>query len=96
MVGTDPFFSTRYLERVVEFARRANAGVTDVDLPVLLLVSNKRDGDRCVLDIQLSTQQFTDACGDAFRTLDQYFSALVCVYLPNKRNKILSTKQKSK
>lgn len=87
MVGTDPFFSTRYLERVVEFARRANAGVTDVDLPVLLLVSNKRDGDRCVLDIQLSTQQFTDACGDAFRTLDQYFSALVCVYLPNKRNK---------
>jgi hypothetical protein len=87
VVGTEPFFSTRYLERVIEFAKRANAGVTDVDLPVLLLVSNKRDGDRCVLDLQASTEQFVQACGDSFRLLDQFFSALVCVYLPNKRNK---------
>jgi len=86
LVGTDPFFSTRYLERAVDFARRANAGVCDVDLPVLLLLSNKRDGDRCVLDIKASTAQFMDAMGDSFRVLDQYFSALLCVYLPNKRN----------
>lgn len=86
LVGTDPFFSTRYLERAVDFAKRANAGVCDVDLPVLLLISNRRDGDRCILDIKESTAQFMDAMGDSFRVLDQYFSALLCVYLPNKRS----------
>lgn len=53
---------------------------------MLLLVSNKRDGDRCVMDIQASTEQFIGACGDSFKMLDQFFSALVCIYLPNKRN----------
>ena len=33
---------SRYLERAIAFASRANDGVQDVELPILLLVSNKR------------------------------------------------------
>ena len=86
MVGTEPFFSTRYLERVLSFAARANAGVGDADLPILLLLCNRRDADACILDIKTSTAQFYEAMGDAAGTLDQYFSALLAVYLPNKRS----------
>ena len=86
LVGTEPFFSSRYLERVIAFAARANAGVGDADLPILLLVCNRRDADACILDIQASTAQFLEAMGESFRTLDQYFSALLCVYLPNRRS----------
>ena len=46
----------RYLERAISFAKRANAGVADVDLPVLVLLSNKRAPDECELDIQKATE----------------------------------------
>ena len=85
MVGTEPFFSTRYLERVAAFSARANAGVSDADLPILLLVCNRRDADACELDIQASTAQFANAMGENLRTLDSFYSAMLAVYLPNKR-----------
>jgi len=44
------------LERAISFAKRANAGVADVDLPVLVLLSNKRAPDECELDIQKATE----------------------------------------
>lgn len=46
----------RYLERAISFAKRANSGVADVDLPVLVLMSNKTEPDRCMLDIQAATE----------------------------------------
>jgi hypothetical protein len=88
MVGTEPFFSKRYLERVVSFAARANVGVGDADLPVLLLLCNRRDPEACVLDFQASTAQFAEAMGDAGTVLDQYFSSVLCIYLPNKRARV--------
>jgi hypothetical protein len=88
VVGTEPFFSTRYLERVVAFSQRANAGVSDADLPILLLICNRRDADACELDLQASTAQFAAAMGDSVRTLDQYYASLLCVYLPNRRSKV--------
>lgn len=51
-----PSSRSRYLERAVSFAKRANAGVADVDLPVLVLLSNKRAPDECELDIQRATE----------------------------------------
>jgi hypothetical protein len=34
----------------------AGAGVCDIDLPALLLLSNKRNTDECDLDIQRTTE----------------------------------------
>lgn len=53
---------SRYLERAVAFAKRANAGVQDVDLPVLVLVSNKRTADEVDLDIQRTSEAFSRRC----------------------------------
>lgn len=91
MVGTEPFFSTRYLERVLSFAMRANSGVGDADLPILLLLCNRRDADACILDIKASTAQFYEAMGESVNTLDQFFSAILAVYLPNRRSVIYSS-----
>ena len=46
----------RYLERCLEFAKRANANVNNVDSPALLLIGNKLPGEECELDIQRSTK----------------------------------------
>jgi hypothetical protein len=88
LIGQEPFFSTRYLERAISFAKRANTNVNDVELPVLLLVSNKRNADECELDIQTSTQLFISSMGNDLKTLDSYFSCIICVYLPNKKGVI--------
>jgi hypothetical protein len=85
LVGTEPLFSTRYLERAVAFAKRANSGVQDVDLPVLVLVSNKRTADECDLDIQRTTEAFTQHMGPDMALLDSYFTCVICCQMPNRR-----------
>ena len=63
MKGSLDTFNRRYLERAVSFAKRANAGVQDVDLPVLVLISNKRTADECDLDIQRTSELVVyDSC----------------------------------
>lgn len=85
VISREPFFNRRYLERCIEFSKRANAGVTNVERPALVLVGNKLPGEECETDIHKSTSQFFDAWGEDARVLDQYFSAVVCLYIPHKR-----------
>lgn len=83
LIGTEPFYSTRYLERALSFAKRANMGVQDVELPVLLLISNKRDADETETNIETTTRLFQSRMGADLALLDSYFSCIVCCQLPN-------------
>ena len=85
VVCREPFFNRRYLERSIELAKRANSGVHNVDHPALVLIGNKLPGEECELDVRKSTDQFFDAWGDEANTLNQYFSAVICLYIPHKR-----------
>jgi hypothetical protein len=85
LLGTEPFFSTRYMERALAFAKRANAGIQDVELPILLLVSNKRNCDECETDIMRCTQLFSAHMGNDLSLLDSYFSCIVCCQMPNRK-----------
>ncbi len=86
VVCREPFYNRRYLERCLEFAKRANAGVTNVDRPALVLLGNKLPGEECVTDVNASTGQFFSAWGEDAKVLDSYFSAVVCLYMPHKGN----------
>ena len=48
----------------MNFAKRANAGVTNVDRPALLLVGNKLPGEECEVDLDVSTNQFFESWGE--------------------------------
>ena len=86
VVCREPFYNRRYLERCLEFAKRANAGVTNVDRPALVLLGNKLPGEEVEEDVSVSTDQFFAAWGEDARVLDSYFSAVVCLYVPHKAN----------
>ena len=51
-----PALDRRYLSRTVEFAKRANAGVDNVNRPALILIGNKLPGEECELDIEKCTK----------------------------------------
>lgn len=84
-MSREPFFNRRYLTRCIEFAKRANAGVDNVDAPALILIGNQLPGEECVTDIAASTAQFFRAWGAEAKQLELYFSGVICVYMPNRR-----------
>jgi hypothetical protein len=83
LVSREPFYNKRWILRALELATRANTGVEGVLAPALLMLANKIPGQECELDIELSTRSFFEVWGDDADRLNQYFSSVVCVYLPH-------------
>ena len=84
MVSREPLYHRSYLERCLSLAKRANAGVANVERPTLILLANKLPGEEVLVDVSQSSKQFFDAWGSASERLDEFFSCVIAIHLPHK------------
>ena len=70
-------YHSRYLERCVNFAKRANAGVTNVYRPALLLIGNKLPGEECEVDLDVSTNQFFESWGEDAKVIGLFLISAI-------------------
>lgn len=93
LVGRDPMFNTRYVKRCIEFAATANAGVSNVRRPALILVANKLPNSECDFDVNHATQVFYNAVKDIKMedSFFHYFSSVKCLYLNYREHEPMTT-----